>query len=343
MRVLLGSDLRTGLVLGSSVILESGEVIDKNSILTDKLIEKIQNELASDTPVFIYDIKELEPKLVKDDSLTRSYVDYISSQFRHLFLTSISDADSFDSLNRVMRSYFYKNRSVLTETILLRDDHLYTFEHSVNVAMLSAMVGLDLGISDNELYTLIVGSLLHDIGKIRVSNKILDKPDRLTDSEFRSIKNHTIYGVEMSLSLESVNDEIRKIIRQHHEKLDGSGYPDGLSDVEISPLSKIVTVSDMFDAVSSDRAYHSAKSTYKSMEVLNEASFGGKIDKTVVDSLRRNITLYPTGAILTLSDGRIVTVVTPDSKDNRPVVYDVITKEIIDLSQKPSLLIIDAI
>lgn len=343
MRVLFSNDLRTGLVLGAGVVLEDGEVVEKNTILDEKIIKKISQGLASDTPVFVLDMKELEPKLVEDDSLTKNYVSYLANQFRYLFLTSISDANGFDKLNAVMKEYFMRNRSVLTEVVLLRDDHRYTFEHSINVAMLSTMIGMDLELSDKELYNLIVGAVLHDIGKIQISNSILDKPSKLTDAEFRSIQNHPKYGVQLSNGLESVNDDVRRIILQHHEKLNGTGYPDGLSECKIDPLARIVTVSDIFDAVASNRSYHTAKSTYKSMLIVQGDADKGLIDNNVADALKRNIILYPQDTILTLSNGMTCIVIQPDEEDNRPVVYDTISQRVIDLSKEPSLQIIDAV
>ena len=343
MRVLFSNDLRTGLVLGAGVVLEDGEIVEKNTILDEKIIKKISQGLASDTPVFVLDMKELEPKLVEDDSLTKNYVSYLANQFRYLFLTSISDANGFDKLNAVMKEYFMRNRSVLTEVVLLRDDHRYTFEHSINVAMLSTMIGMDLELSDKELYNLIVGAVLHDIGKIQISNSILDKPSKLTDAEFRSIQNHPKYGVQLSNGLESVNDDVRRIILQHHEKLNGTGYPDGLSECKIDSLARIVTVSDIFDAVASNRSYHTAKSTYKSMLIVQGDADKGLIDNNVADALKRNIILYPQDTILTLSNGMTCIVIQPDEEDNRPVVYDTISQRVIDLSKEPSLQIIDAV
>ena len=343
MRVLMSNDLRTGLVLGTDVMLEDGEILVKNTILDEKIIRKIHQGLASDTPLFVLDMKELEPKLIKDDSLTKNYVSYLASQLRYLFLTSISDANSFDKLNSVMKEYFMKNRSVLTEVVLLRDDHKYTFEHSINVAMLSTMIGMDLELSDSELYNLIVGAVLHDIGKIQISNAILDKPSKLTDSEFRSIQNHPLYGVQLSNGLESVNDDIRRIILQHHEKLNGTGYPNGLNNNKIDPLAKIVTVSDIFDAVASNRSYHTAKSTYKSMLIVQGDAEKGLIDKDVANTLKKNIILYPQDTILTLSNGMTVIVIQPDEDNNRPIVYDTTSQRVIDLSKEPSLKIVDAV
>lgn len=343
MRVLMSNDLRTGLVLGTDVMLEDGEILVKNTILDEKIIRKINQGLASDTPLFVLDMKELEPKLIKDDSLTKNYVSYLANQLRYLFLTSISDANSFDKLNSVMKEYFMKNRSVLTEVVLLRDDHKYTFEHSINVAMLSTMIGMDLELSDSELYNLIVGAVLHDIGKIQISNAILDKPSKLTDSEFRSIQNHPLYGVQLSNGLESVNDDIRRIILQHHEKLNGTGYPNGLNNNKIDPLAKIVTVSDIFDAVASNRSYHTAKSTYKSMLIVQGDAEKGLIDKDVANTLKKNIILYPQDTILTLSNGMTVIVIQPDEDNNRPIVYDTTSQRVIDLSKEPSLKIVDAV
>lgn len=140
----------------------------------------------------------------------------------------------------------------------LVEKDLSTEEHTRRVAVLAVQVGERLGLGAKDLRTLATAGLLHDIGKLRVPDRILKKPDKLTDEEYDLIRRHPIWGDELLGELDGFSPALRQAVRQHHERLDGTGYPDRADAPEISLFSRIVAVADVFDALTSPRVYRDA-------------------------------------------------------------------------------------
>jgi putative nucleotidyltransferase with HDIG domain len=133
----------------------------------------------------------------------------------------------------------------------------YTFGHSGRVADYAVAVATAFGMAQSDLTAVRVGAHLHDVGKIRIPHEILNKPDRLTADEFEIIKQHPAYGVELLASVDFPWD-VKPIVRWHHEKIDGSGYPDGLSGDEIPVSAQIIGIADVYDALTTARSYRAA-------------------------------------------------------------------------------------
>jgi HD-GYP domain-containing protein (c-di-GMP phosphodiesterase class II) len=180
---------------------------------------------------------------------------------------------SLNMENKLLYESIYTNitntfQSLVT-SIHLRDH--YTKEHSMNVSRLAVRIAEALHCSDNEIKSLELASMLHDIGKIAIPDNILLKKGRLTDEEYTVIKGHPIIGEDI-LKPVALMDTERTIIRHHHERWDGGGYPDGLSKEEIPFLSRILSVADSFDAMTSDRPYRTALSTDAAIDELQRNS-----------------------------------------------------------------------
>ncbi|OGS22372.1 MAG: hypothetical protein A2252_02180 [Elusimicrobia bacterium RIFOXYA2_FULL_39_19] len=167
----------------------------------------------------------------------------------------------------------------LVTSIEARD--FYTASHSRRVSLLSGEIGRELGLQEEEIEILKKSALLHDIGKIGIPDRILNKKGKLMEEEFNLIKEHPGKGTEICKSLK-LDPEVMGIIRHHHEKIDGSGYPDGLKGDEISKLIRIVTIADIFDAVTTNRPYHPAKSSCEAMSILTQEANEGKLDALIV-------------------------------------------------------------
>lgn len=133
----------------------------------------------------------------------------------------------------------------------------YTFGHSGRVADYAVAIARAFGLANSDLTAVRVGAHLHDVGKIRVPHEILNKPDRLTHSEFEIIKQHPVYGVELLAAVDFPWD-VKPIVRWHHEKIDGSGYPDGLRGDEIPLSAQIIGIADVYDALTTARSYRAA-------------------------------------------------------------------------------------
>jgi putative two-component system response regulator len=135
-----------------------------------------------------------------------------------------------------------------------------------------------------------IGGVLHDIGKIGISGDILNKPGPLTDEEYKIIRSHPDYGHRICLPLKNSLGVALDIIRHHHEKLDGSGYPDGLKGDEISPEARVMAVSDIYDALISDRAYRERLTKEAALEQIWEDANNNRLDREMVACLTEIMT-----------------------------------------------------
>lgn len=178
----------------------------------------------------------------------------------------------------------------LANAIEARDP--YTAGHTWRVSRYALAMARGLKLPQREIERIEVGALLHDVGKIAIADRVLHKPDRLTDVEFAMMQSHPLAGVKM-LANESVYDRFRDIIQHHHERVDGKGYPDGLKGGAISEGARILAVADTFDAMTSHRPYRKALSAEVALQELDRQR-GTQFDARMVDSFLQQ---WETGAV----------------------------------------------
>ncbi|MDQ7911931.1 HD-GYP domain-containing protein [Pseudomonas sp. 102515] len=182
-------------------------------------------------------------------------------------------------------------------------DH-YTAEHCLRVSLYAIALGKALGMLPLELEELGVCGMLHDVGKIKVPDEILNKPGRLTDEEFRIMQAHTTYGYQLLMGNSEVPPAAVDVAHTHHERMDGKGYPRQLPAQRIPFKAKIIAVVDAYDAITSDRAYSEGRSSLEALRILFEAR-GTQFDETVVLAFIQLIGVYPPGEIVELSTGEV--------------------------------------
>jgi putative two-component system response regulator len=153
----------------------------------------------------------------------------------------------------------------LALTIEARDP--YTEGHCIRLASYATALGVELGLSEEDLAALHRGGFLHDVGKVGIPDAVLHKPARLTPAEFTSMKRHTVIGDRLCGELRSLRS-VRPIVRHHHERLDGTGYPDGLKGDDIPLLAQIMSIVDIYDALTTERPYKSASTPEEAFEAL---------------------------------------------------------------------------
>jgi len=159
-----------------------------------------------------------------------------------------------------------------------------TLKHSQNVAKLSLLIGKKRKLEEIELHEITMGALFHDIGKMFVPKEILMKPSKLTEQEMNEVKKHTDLGYVFMKQNSDLPNESLRIILEHHEKSDGSGYPHGKTEEDISELSKIVSISDMYDALVTDRVYRKALPPSEAIRIIQEES-GTHFEKDLINNL----------------------------------------------------------
>ncbi len=192
------------------------------------------------------------------------------------------------------------------------DEYLYT--HSANVAMLNGLMGKWLGYSPTEISALVKIGLLHDIGKTRIPKEILNKPGKLTDEEFSIIKNHPVFSYEMLMESGETDKDVLAGVRNHHEKMNGNGYPDGLNINTIPDFARITSISDVYDAMVARRVY---KDSHSPFEILHQFSVGrfSDLDMNYVNSFLQYMPGELTGKLVIMSTGAIAKVRYVDPQD----------------------------
>jgi putative two-component system response regulator len=198
-------------------------------------------------------------------------------------------------LEKQVRDLAHKNQSMFLAQVqmavtMLEAKDPYTRGHSRRVAEYAVATGRALGLAPAMVEQLRLGGELHDIGKIGTRDAVLNKPGPLTEEEFAEIRRHTVEGEAMLSVLRDDHPEVLHIVRWHHERLDGTGFPDGLRGGEIPLAARIVSVVDAFDAMTSTRAYRGLQSTESSLVEL-QRSAGNQFDPDVV---RAFATAFPT-------------------------------------------------
>jgi putative nucleotidyltransferase with HDIG domain len=182
----------------------------------------------------------------------------------------------------------------------------YTYMHSVAVCALMVALGRQLGLNDEQCHEAGMAGMLHDLGKAAMPQDILNKPGKLTPEEFDIIKQHAMRGYEMLVAGANVSEGVLDVCRHHHERWDGTGYPDGLAGEKISLLARMGAVCDVYDAVTSDRPYKAGWDPAHSLSQM--ATWKGHFDTTVFQSFVKSVGIYPTGSLVRMRSGRLAVV-----------------------------------
>ena len=202
-----------------------------------------------------------------------------------------------------------RNPDALVWLTQLKNKDEYTALHSLRVCILALTFGRHLNLSEEELQVLGTGALLHDIGKLRVPNEILNKPARLTDHEYEIMKSHVPLGVKILDSTRGILPAAIAVAAGHHERYSGSGYVNGITGDQIGLFGLIGAVVDCYDAITSDRAYHSGLSAYDALKKLYEGR-GRDFHPGLVEQFIQCMGIYPIGSIVELNNGSVGVVIT---------------------------------
>lgn len=205
----------------------------------------------------------------------------------------------------------------------------YTYHHSLSVAVLSIAIGNHLGLSGKQLNQLGLAAILHDVGKTAVPVELIRKPSRLDEQEFKLVKTHSEAGSGYLISTAVGDHNLWEAVLCHHEKLDGTGYPNNLKENDIPLWSKIISVADVFDALTSQRPYRIPMQPADALEYIM-GGIGTAFDYDIVQSFMRKLDVYPTGSCVQLSTGEIGLVMNNEMA-LRPVVEILGTGTVVDL------------
>ena len=212
--------------------------------------------------------------------------------------------ESIGSIAKDIIDEIISKKNVMISLVDIKSMDNYTYQHSVNVAVLSLVLGVQLQLNQHELYTLCMGALIHDIGKVLIPKDIILKPGPLTDEEFKTIKEHTTKGYDYLRGCLEISAPSRIVALQHHEKVNGNGYPDNIKNKSINRFARIVAIADVYDALTSDRPYRKAMSPNDAVEYIF-AHGDTQFDYEMVKAFSKAVVPYPPGTLVKLSTGDI--------------------------------------
>jgi len=201
-----------------------------------------------------------------------------------------------------------RNESALLLLTKIKHQDEYTAEHCINVAILAASFGKHLGLLEGEIRNLALCGLLHDVGKTRIPLEILNKPASLTPEEFGIMKHHTTHGRTILAGTKNYLNTAVDVAFSHHERMDGSGYPLGLTAQQIPYFAKIIGLVDAYDAITSDRAYGRGRASMQALDIINKHR-GTQFDEELADAFIQMIGIYPPGSIVEMVSGEVGIVV----------------------------------
>ncbi|XOV79433.1 MAG: HD-GYP domain-containing protein [Aestuariibacter sp.] len=200
-----------------------------------------------------------------------------------------------------------RNPNALMCMTHLREKDDYLLEHSLNVGILLASFGRFLGFDENMVTELALAGMLHDIGKVNIPDKILLKPGKLTDPEMMIMKGHVNEGLNALSDVENVSDVVLKVVGQHHERLDGNGYPNMLPEEKISRIGRMVSIVDAYDAMTADRCYKKGMPANHALKILLKNA-GTHFDKTLVSQFVKTVGIHPVGTLVKTESNKLALV-----------------------------------
>jgi HD-GYP domain-containing protein (c-di-GMP phosphodiesterase class II) len=254
---------------------------------------------------------------------------------------ALSTKDTQSVVSECVNKVMQNPNAILWLTRLKNCDD-YTAEHSINVSLLAIALGRHMGMDKWELENLGICALLHDIGKMNVADEILNKPSALNAEEFAEMAKHTLYARKLLMERSDIYPGAVDVAYNHHERLDGRGYPRGIDASKISMFTRIVTIVDAYDAMTSDRCYKSGMSSLDALRIINKHK-GTQFDAEAAQKFIAMIGLYPPGYLMEMTNGEVGIILSHDKGFQlRPKVIMVLDRDkqpqpesIINLAQYP--------
>lgn len=353
MRLVKVAELKAGMVLGEDIYTLTGTLlVSDGTALNDGLIKTIERmgteAVKIRTDADIGQVEESFDELMSlddfEDSLDRVYqqsYEAIDDLFNKFKLGTKIVSEELDHAIAPILNEVNSNNNIAKKLWQLESFDNYTYDHSIRVSLISALLSKWLGIKGERLKDIAIGGLLHDIGKIKIPDEILNKPGKLTDTEFQTMKKHTLFGLEILKDMQLTNRTILNSVLDHHERINGTGYPRKLVGSKISIEGRIVAIADTYAAMTTDRIYQDKKTPFEVAKHILQASFND-LDPYFINIFLNNLNAFYIGNIVKLSNGEMGTVIMI-RKDlpERPLVR--VGEKFVDLSMDYSIKITEVI
>lgn len=304
---------RPGMILAKSVSAPNGlfALLQDGEVLSENYIDRLASCKIDGIYIQMEGTDDIEPQSIIRPEDKQEMIFEFRSLYNNYYSKSFISSSVLTSTKKITEK--------IVDGILSSEEHLldmmeiksydnYTYSHSLNVGILSAMLGGELGIVRNRLEDLTLCALMHDIGKLDIPIEIINKNGAVTAAEFNVIKMHPLCGVERMRKCRNLSVEVLPGIQSHHEKFDGSGYPFGYAGDKIPLFGRVIAIADVYDALTSQRSYRKAWHPKDALEYILAGS-ETQFDSDLVQVFAHLISVYPTGSLVRLSDGSTAVVI----------------------------------
>jgi putative nucleotidyltransferase with HDIG domain len=237
----------------------------------------------------------------------------VVSMFQEVRMGKAISAEAAGELVEEISTSVLRNPGALISLARLKTADDYTYMHSVAVCALMVSLARQLGLDPKDVREAGMAGLMHDLGKAMMPMEVLNKPGKLTDDEFRIIKRHPVEGHRLLVEGKTASAIVLDVCLHHHEKVDGSGYPDRLTGDQISVFAKMGAICDVYDAITSNRPYKAGWDPAESIRKMTEWS-KGHFDERVFQAFIKSIGIYPVGSLVKLGSGRLAVVLEQSDK-----------------------------
>lgn len=316
MRLINIDSCEPGIRLSKTIYNDKGKILLSEGIeLTDKLIKKLKKynvntiyiEDEQSEGIEIVETIPAELRFEAINTITEGFqtIAELNSDRSHIkgMIKSGRAIRSFQKIFKDILTCLTENKTAINLLATAKIHENYVYTHSVNVAIYACQLAIENGFPLKNIEEIGLGAMLHDIGKVYIPPEILNKPGKLTNEEYEEVKTHCVLGFEMLRKIHEIPLPVAHCALQHHERLDGLGYPRQLFDKEIHKYAKIISITDVFDAVTNARAYKSPMLPHKGLEILYSGS-GTQFDSKQIELFKNCIAVYPQGLTVKLNDGR---------------------------------------
>jgi len=337
------NELKTGMIIAEKVYSEQTVLINRGVVVTETIIKRLKDKFILDN-IEVYteedgkiDFLELvKEKTVEEIEQTFKELTFnVEGMFDRISTKGITDFEEIRKFAEKIQGELSSARTIIKDIVLQGSGDDAIYRHSVNVAALSSILGKWLELGDEEINDLICCAILHDFGKTKIDKHILEESGELSTDISKEMRSHPLLSFNILKAIPNISNAIAEGVLNHHERLDGSGYPRGIKDTSIDAFARIIAIADTFDEVNSTRTYNTPKGPFKGLELIQQQSFGQldyEYSKVFIEHL---INFYISENVL-LSNNKVAKIIQIDINDiEKPLLLD--DQGFVDLKKQSSI------
>ena len=321
--------------------LEGSVLVGKNASITPYIIEKLESSRIMSVPVYPSIDETSGTNDLNFNGVYKEGVLALKEIINCLVIGEDIDSEQIKEISNTLYEEIQNNNLILDQIKKFKSENKYTYNHSVNVALYSLLIGKWIGLNEIEMKKVVKAGLLHDIGKTKIAPEIISKKGKLTKKEFETIKTHSEIGYEMSKAIPNIDEDVRQAILSHHEREDGSGYPCGLKGNKINLYAKILAIADVYDALTSERVYKDKSTPFEAIEEFRKMGMHS-FDIKILNVFFKSIIQYYVNSKVKTNNGEVGEIVfIPPNDITKPVIR--LENSYVELSRNSNIKIVEIV